>query len=340
MTASHPHSRRTGSALFYLCLPLALLIAASSATADTQTVTWYGYQHAVEITNGDCRVVLGPEVGGRVLEYSIAGKNVLYVSDQEKAWREGMKPQTSAGRFDIGPELVIPKRSILWSGSWTATIMGPLSVKLTSQHDQNTGAQLERLFVLAESGTHLQCSQTIRNISQRTHQWCHWSRTFVVGKGIAVIPLNPTNQMPQSRFPNHYVMYESSTLINMKPEDSAIRKVANSLEIHPTPTKPKLGFDSYAGIIAYQAPNDLLFVKKFNTYPNKVYNEAAGLTISVWYPDRDMVELEPIGPREILQPDESATFTENWYLQPMRFPADRQSVDHNVLQSALDKLPR
>ena len=51
------------------------------------------------------------------------------------------------------------------------------------------------------------------------------------------------------------------------------------LEILGTPRKPKLGMDSYAGLIAYLSPNNLLFVKRFKTYPDRVYNEAAGLTI-------------------------------------------------------------
>lgn len=329
--------RFTGYAVTFMTLVLPTLMLLTTVDAAAQKVTWHGYLHAIEITNADCRVVLGPEVGGRVLEYSTGDKNILYVSKQEKAWQPGMKSASSAGRFDIGPELVIPRHDVLWNGKWTAEITGPLSVKMTSQPDDATGVQLERLFVLAKSGTYLQCSQTIRNISQQTRQWCHWSRTFAIGKGIVVIPLNPANQIPQSRFPSQYVMYESRGLINVQPQDPAVRMVGNSLEIHATPAKPKLGFDSYAGIIAYQAPNDLLFVKKFSTYPERVYNEAAGLTISVWYPDRDMVELEPIGPREVIDPGESATFTEHWYLQAMPFPEDGETVDHGALQMALDR---
>lgn len=311
-----------------------------TTVAETEVTKWHGYEKAVQISNGDCRVVLAPEVGGRIVEYSLNDTNILYVSDQEKNWRPGMKSVSSAGRFDIGPELVIPRRNILWNGEWTAEITGPLSVQLTSQPDESTGVQLERTFVLAKSGTWLQCTQTIRNVSQQTRQWCHWSRTFAVGKGIVIIPLNPVDQIPQSRFPNQYVMYEQSALINMKPEDPAIRKAGNNLEIHPTPAKPKLGFDSYAGTIAYQAPNDLLFVKRFDTYPDRVYNEAAGLTISVWYPDREMVELEPIGPREIITPGKAASFTEHWFLEEMAFPEDGKTVDYKQLNSALGRLKK
>jgi len=133
-------------------------------------------------------------------------------------------------------------------------------------------------------------------------------------------------------------MYEEGWLINMQPDDPKIVRRDDYLQISPTPRKPKLGFDSYAGIIAYAAPNDLLFVKRFETYPDRVYNEAAGLTISVWYPDREMVELEPIGPRERLKPGESAAFTEEWFLAPLEFPAAGSEVDLADLRQAIEGL--
>lgn len=303
-----------------------------------QEITYHGYQHAIELRNDTTRVVLCPEVGGRILEYSLNGHNVLYLSQAERDWRPGDKPQGSAGRFDIGPELVIPQRSILWSGAWQAQITGPRSAKLTSARDAATGVQLIREFQLAENTSQLLCTQTIANVSDQVKEWCHWSRTFAVGKGICVIPLTPRGQTPFSRFPNGWVMYEEGSLINMRPSDPKIVRRDNVLEIRPTPVKPKLGFDSYAGVIAYAAPNNLLFVKRFETFPDRVYNEAAGLTISVWYPDNQMVELEPIGPRERLAPGESAAFTEEWWLADFPFPEPDAELDLQQLETRLKSL--
>lgn len=318
-----------------------LLIASVLFRAEVQAgqkITFHGYQHAIELKNATTRVVLCPEVGGRILEYSLNGQNVLYLSQAERDWRPGDKPQSSAGRFDIGPELVIPQRSILWNGPWQAEITGPRSARLTSAQDAATGVQLVREFQLAADSSRLLCTQTIINISDQVREWCHWSRTFAVGKGICVIPLTPAGQTPFSRFPNGWVMYEEGSLINMRPSDPKILRRDNMLEIRPTPRKPKLGFDSYAGIIAYAAPNNLLFVKRFATFPDRVYNEAAGLTISVWYPDNEMVELEPIGPRERLPPGESAEFTEEWWLADFPFPQPDTELDLPQLNAKLKLL--
>ncbi|MEQ9406997.1 MAG: hypothetical protein RIK87_04695 [Fuerstiella sp.] len=331
------YSRFCPSRICFSTAALCCLLPCVSLSAAEQ-ITWFGYTRAIEIRNDQVRVVLCPEVGGRVLEYALNGKNVLYVSEAERQWKPGDRPQASAGRFDIGPELVIPRREILWSGEWQSEITGKYSARLTSQTDPATGVQLIRDFQLDPASSHLSCTQTIVNKSETVKEWCHWSRTFAVGRGICVIPLTDEKTGPMSRFPEKYVMYEERGLIQTHPEDPMIRHVNHTLQIFPTPRKPKLGFDSYAGVIAYLAPNDLLFVKRFKTWPNRIYNEAAGLTISVWYPDNDMVELEPIGPRERLKPGESASFTEDWWLAEAPFPGTDKNVDPQQLQPHLDAL--
>jgi Domain of unknown function (DUF4380) len=306
-----------------------MIAAPLLAQEGIRELSYYGYGHAIELSNGTVKAVVAGESGGRILEFSLNGRNVLYLADSEKSWKPGEPPQSSAGRFDIGPELVIPRRDALWSGTWATEIAGDRHARLTSPPDEATGVQLIRDFVLAADSSHLACTQTIRNVSSRPVEWCHWSRTFVAGKGICVIPLTAP-----SRFPNSYVMYEEGSLINMRPEDPHIRVRDQHLEILAAPRKPKLGFDSYAGVMAYFAPSNLLFVKKFTTHPDRVYNEAAGLTISVWYPSGDMVELEPIGPRERLQPGDAAAFTEHWFLRDQPFP-DHSPVDLTALHKTL-----
>ena len=132
-------------------------------------------------------------------------------------------------------------------------------------------------------------------------------------------------------------MYEDSAIINVRNTDEKIRERDGFLEILAPPRKPKLGFDTYAGWLAYVLPNDTLFVKRFATFPDRVYNEAAGLTLSVWYPTGPRIELEPIGPRERLKPGESASFTEDWWLLAHPFPKKEQQLDLKNLAEQVAK---
>src|SRR5262245_45647933 len=75
------------------------------------------YTDCFELSNGETRVTLCHQVGGRVLEYSFKGTNALYLDPGEVKWGtpDGPRSPDSAGRFDIGPEYLIPRRDKLWS---------------------------------------------------------------------------------------------------------------------------------------------------------------------------------------------------------------------------------
>ncbi|MCA9179678.1 MAG: hypothetical protein KDB14_34720 [Planctomycetales bacterium] len=316
-------------------LPLAAFIALMSLAGHADTTLWAqahagarrvefrGEANCIQLENRSTRVVLG-HAGGRVLEYSRDGVNALYLPEGE----QGM----NAGRFDIGPEQTIPAHPQLWSGVWKSEITGNRAARLTSVKDESTGVQLVRDFQLAADSSRLECRQTIHNVSNETVEYCHWSRTFAAGGGIVVIPTTTP-----SRFPHRYVMYTPAPVINFKPEDDKILVRDDHLQIVGAPAFPKLGFDSQAGWFAYLMKNDLMFVKQFPTYPDRVYNEVAGLTLSIWYPDRPMCELEPIGPRERIEPGKSAAFTETWSLLPHKFPANGVA-DYGKVRAAVQAL--
>ena len=316
------HNCRVHSALF-----CAILFSHSLVAEEPQAreLVYHNYTKAIEITLGKARVILCPQSGGRVLEYSIDGNNALYLEEAEKKWQPGKPGASSAGRFDYGPELVVEKHPKAWSGEWTSSISKNNSVKLTSPIGDASGIQVSREFQFIQHGKQmgLSCKQTLLNVGKEVREVCHWGRSFSPGGGIVVVPLG---EQP-SRFPSKYAMYEDSAIINVKNKDDLIRERDGFLEILAPPRKPKLGFDTYAGWFAYVMPNDTMFVKRFKTYPDRVYNEAAGLTLSIWYPTGARIELEPIGPRERLKPGESASFTEEWWLLKHSFPKAGAKLD-------------
>ena len=320
------------AAMLGLFLNVAFAVS-HAADPSARVEPFHGYDQAIVLTRGNATAVLCPQVGGRVLEFSVDGRNAMQLDEADKAWRPGDKPQVTAGRFDYGPELTTIPHPTLWSGEWSGEITGESSARLTSPRDEAAGIQLIRDFELAAGDdgatVHLICRQTIRNICGDIREVCHWGRSFSPGGGICLIPLGDS----PSRFPSKYAMYEDSAIINVRNTDDQIRVRDGFLEILAPPRKPKLGFDTMAGWFGYLMPNNTLFVKRFATFPDRVYNEAAGLTMSVWYPPATRIELEPIGPREQLAPGESASFVEDWWLLPFPFPAQGEQVDLAAVQS-------
>lgn len=337
---SSQHDLRCRSRLLrFWCFLFATNLIASPGFAQqgVEKVTFYGYEDCIRLSNENIEVVLCPAAGGRVLKYALKGENILYLPTGDEGWTwdgKSNRGRLNAGRFDIGPEQVVPKRPLLWQGRWQAEIIGPRSARLISPVDPGPGVRLIRTFELDEQSSKLSCKQTIESHSDTPVEYCHWSRTFANGHGICIIPLSKP-----LRFSEGYVRYDPpGKMLNMKPTDRNIRREGDFLIITDRPEYPKLGFDSYAGWLAYHSKQDLLFVKKFPTYPERAYNEVAGLTVSVWYPDNDMVELEPIGPKERLENrGDQATFEETWFLLEHKCPAEDE-VDAQAIAKLVQKL--
>ena len=326
--------------LFILLLAVLFFTGGSDTAAafeGTDTIQYFGYSNCIVLENENTRVVLTTH-GGRLLEYSLKGENAIYLDPDQHGWTyvpgEPIVDPTG-GRLDIGPEQIVPQRPELWLGQWQGAVTGPRAARLTSIEHPPTGVQLVRDFVLDANSSHLSVTQTIKNISAETKNWCHWSRTFGLGGGIVLIPL-----ACQSRFPLEYIMYGPGPVLDYQPEDPNIRSRGGFIEILRPPARPKLGFDSCAGWFSYLSQNDLLFVKRFPVYTDRVYNEMAGLTVSIYYPSSGFCELEPIGPREEIAPGSSASFTEDWWLLPYAYPAPGEDVDLESVSQLVDRQAR
>lgn len=314
-------------------IALALFLAAGMSFAaqtpeGTSWISTHGYDGCVQLENSLVRVVLEPNCGGRVLEYSYKGTNALYMDTKQ----DGMTytPGESignpcGGRCDFGPEYTTPKHPDLWFGAWKAEITGLYSARMTSVEDAITGVQLIRDFTLDPKSTHLKFTQTIKNVSKETKSYCHWSRTFAPGNGICCVPLSQ-----DSRFPLGFTFLKNGGLVITPPDHESYRVRDNFFIIDGPPPQAKFGLDSNVGWLSYISRDNLLFVKRFLTYPDRPYAEFAALTISIYYQGDVLCELEPIGPKEVIEPGGAASFTEDWWLFPYTYPSDK-NVDLTAL---------
>ena len=298
-------------------------------------VKFLNYPDCVELKNSTTRIVLGHHSGGRILSYEHGGVNVLYLSKKESDWSPGsdVRP-TSAGRFDVGPEMLQTRGEVIWSGEWEAEITGERSARLISALDPDSGFQVVREFSLAAEGSELAVTQTVTNRGEKTTRACYWSRTLAAHGGTAIVPLTPETE----RFPVGYVMYRPEGLIDVDPVDPNVRREGDYLVITGPTKYPKLGFDTSAGWLAYQNLGQL-FVKRYEVDLTKQYPEANGLTMSIWYPEADVrtaCEIEPIGPLETLAPGASTSFSVRWNLIEYE---DRDTIDPEEIAKIVKELP-
>lgn len=324
-------------------LPVLLLASAGLAPAlaadpppPPRVVAGWRHQVAV-IANARVRVAVDALHGGRVVEYSLDGRNALYDRDEGLG---GVYPAENhyagplGGRFDLGPEETIPEHPALWNLGWEVERPSVRHLRLTSVDDAASGVRLVRDLELDERGTRVRCTQTMTNIGTETLRRAYWGRSLVPGGGIVVTALEGPSRFPQGWLACHgWPRFE----LSVKPRDPAVAVADGFLCIRGTP-RSKVGLDTVSGWMAYLRPDGLLFAKRFAAHPQRRYADIPGLTQAFYYgPDGRYVELEPLGPEEVLAPGASASFSEEWWLLEHPFPAEGQELDSAALRRRLER---
>jgi hypothetical protein len=308
--------------LFHKIILFFVSVILNTSVFAAKIVTEYGLPNCIEIKNETTRIVLDPNIGGRVLVYEVNGKDILYFNPENAGITDGSKiKRVDAGRFDFGPTAVLPKRKLYFNGKWEAKITGKNSVRMISQVDPALNVLVTRDFVLDKNSSKLSCTQKLTNVGTDIKYLMCWSRTFVNGGGISLTPVNPHSRYPQGHV--GYVQCDGQTMIKFRHGgDPNVRIRENILETLGTTEYGKFLMDGEEGWMGYLSRDNLIFIKKFKFYPNKKYGEMTAATTSIWQSENKIYEIEPYGPLEKVKPGKSISFTEHWYLEEYPFPED------------------
>ena len=303
----------------------------STAFIGARQIAYFGYDDVIELSNSTSRVLLAPAMGGKVLSYTLNGKESLVVDEAEQGWlfeqTQNPHPFNGSGRFDVGNPRTLPEHPELQVGRWHGEIMGDRQAKLTSMVDPATGLQLTRTFTLDEVSSKLRIEMTMTNVTQEEVVAHFWTRTFAKGGGIFMMPLQD-----YTFYPKGYVQFNPAeqAILIAPPEDPNIAMQEDILVVYDAPQRPKFGMETYADWCAYLTTNDLLMLRQFPTYRERVYSDIISGNFSLYYNNnyhgKAVAEIEPIGPREILKQGQTAHFWEVWQLEDYAFPAERRSV--------------
>jgi len=323
--------------LFVMATLIGFLSTQYATAQGSRLISTHGYENCIEISNAVCRVVLEPNCGGRVLVYEIEGKNALYIDPDQNGfmptpeeWNTTPGSFPCAGRFCVGPEKTFQMPKLFWLGKWSAEITGKFSATLTSQIDEKTNLQLVRSFELDSKTSKLKITQVIKNLGDKPHKLCYWSRTFATGGGICIVPISNPN-----RFPKGYIDYADGNVMRYMPESEENIKVLDDYLLILGPSKSsKFVFDSNNGWMAYITKDDMLFVKTYDYNKSYEYGEMSAVPLSIWYFKETMAELEPIGPWEWVAAKGETSFSEIWHLLPYKYPenkeVDVENINHKV----------
>ena len=308
---------RLHSGIVLLLIAVFAAHAAETKTPDITPEIYGGWNGGLVMRGGDAKVVVVPAVGGRVLNFSLNGENILFDPDLKGRTLLNSSNFSPGGyQLDVGPELRgISDHEWLWQGPWGWRVPRPFTIHTYSQPELALGVQLEKEFVIDPDSGELGVMQRMRNTISNDVSFCLWDRTQCKTGGYVLVPLNK-----RSRFKAGWALRQGKRgpgyrYDGDRPNDDRVRLmdgmlVAQARELPESPGM-KLGVDSDAGWIAY-ALGRILFVKYFPVFHDGNYTDG-GNTVE-FYCDRRAAELEPLSPEVTLKPGETYSFPEKWVL--------------------------
>ena len=304
------------------------------------------------LSNGLVELQVLPNIGGRIIQFKLGGKEFLWVNPQ----LAGKLPPPSGlaadgGWFNAGGDKLWPApqgwdNDQQWPGPPDAVLdgqpyaleripgkRGAAAIRLTSGKDQRSGIQFSRVVRIYEGTTRVSFDATMKNIDTRPRRWGIWAHTQLDGGKADGSGHNPLLQAwcplnPQSHFPKGYaVIFGAPDNPSFQPDaQPGLMRVQYQYQVG------KIGLDSRAGWVATaDGESGAVFVQRFGFEPGKDYPD--GSSVEFWLNgagqihayNRDMVmstnstenpyvfESEVLSPFAQLKPGKSYTWHYDWY---------------------------
>ncbi|MHC4233223.1 MAG: DUF4380 domain-containing protein [Planctomycetota bacterium] len=316
---------------------------------------WDNYRgwNSISMSNGIIELNVVPEIGGRVVQYTLGDKEFFWVNPD----LEGKLPTETGltedgGWLNYGGDKLWPApqgwdNDQQWPGPPDAVLDGQpyvleqlpegkdgsVAVRLTSGNDLRSGISFSRVLRLHPDSTRVSIEATMTNIDNKPRRWGIWAHTQLDGAGAdgkthnsqmnAYCPINP-----KSHFEKGYeVIFGEADNPSFQPDYEN-----NMMKVNYQYRVGKIGMDSDAGWIAtVDGQTGDVFVHRFVYEPDKKYPD--GSSVEFWHngvgsifaynetmvmPDNPkenayVFESEVLSPYANLEPGQQYTYCYQWY---------------------------
>jgi hypothetical protein len=311
--------RQLTRVLAFLMIPAMVGPAmAGDGPVKIEEVEYRRWKHNIRLSNGDVELIATLDVGPRIICYKLKdGRNVFKEYDEQMG-RSGEPEWMIRGghRLWTAPE----DTTRTYALDNTAVTYQKLSegIRLVSLRDAQYGIRKEIEVTLAPQGSRVQLVHRVRNLGTQATELAPWALTVMAPGGTEIIPLptkkphpgSPKNARSAADFgPNQlWVLWPYTDLSDPRWK---LGSQFVSLTQRPSSEPTKVGLVHRLGKVGY-LNGKTLFIKSFEYHEGRRYPDG-GVNYET-FTNGDMLEMESLGPLQILEPGRSAEHTETWEL--------------------------
>lgn len=339
------HTLRSGASIRG-CIAVLLLLCGSAAWGQVtvKKIDYEGWKDCWEISNPVVKLVVVPQIGGRIMEYSIDGENVIWQNEKElgkitgsdvgrtwrnygghKAWNAPQSRWHTTDHdcyYDSKPAQVEP-------------LPGGCGIRVTCAPIEHLGYQFLRDIELSLTTSRVRVTERMRNISDHDITWSVWGVTQVKVPCWIAFPINE-----HSKFEDGWnVIYPVGKKLTQ------IRRVGSIGIMRYNNATENWATDAMAGWMAY-IKGQLAFTKQWATRSVGVTYPDGGCDAAFYTCRADSfggyAEMEVMGPIVTLKPGEETILVEDWFLTRLNQSAkdDNDVIERLKLLQKRGLLPR
>ncbi len=284
-----------------------------------ETTSFHGWDKTLRLSNDSVELLVTTDVGPRILVYKTPrGENVLKTIEEQLGFTDEDHWCMRGGhRLWLAPEdEAVSYHLDNSAATWTQDpSSGEIIIESMQQRPQRIRKTLGVL--LAGDSSRVTLRHTATNDGEQPVTLATWALTVMQPGGLEIIPQPALGEHPQDLLPNRgMVLWPYTDLSDPRwtfgQKFWLLRQSANS-----PPTK--IGIAHREKWIAYVL-GDSLFIKTFDHEPGGHYPDG-GCNFET-FTNSEMLEVESLGQLVTLQPGQSTTHFENWFLFPLNDEAD------------------
>ncbi len=267
----------------------------------------------VRLSNSDAEVVVTAAVGPRIIRYGLlGGPNAFHVLPETRGQTGGEDWLPYGGhRLWHAPE-VKPRSYHPDTGAYGPPRMEGNTLRLTSPIESTTGIGKEMRVTLAPAGSAVKVDHVLTNHNVWPITLSAWALSIVANGGRVVLPQEPFVSHDDELVPARPVVLWKFTDM----ADPRWRWGTKYLTLHQTGeagNPQKVGVYNAQGWAAHLM-NTQAFITRIPVAPGGAAVLPDMGSNYETYTDGPFQELETLGPLTLLEPGESVTHTEYWFL--------------------------
>lgn len=281
-----------------------------------ERIEYRGWHNAYKISNGRIHLIVLADVGPRIIWYGFCGgENQLHEVDADAGVSGGTSFRLYGGhRLWVSPEV----ESTYFPDNVPVSVsQHGREVCFTAPPEMNrpgTGLQKEMRIRLEDSGSHLTITHRITNHAATSARLAPWTPTMMRPGGRGILPLPPRAAMDNDHLqPVGILGLWSYTDFSDPRWTLGSDFIQLRQDSNPTGRfqEQMIGIYNPAGWVAYFR-DGTLFVKQARVVENAQYPDF-GCNLEL-FTNPDFLEVETLGPLCDLQPGQSVSHIEQWWL--------------------------